>query len=294
MRAALKVFYENEALNDPYVVVLELGNPGRADITSGSFDKGRGVVLDLGAPVIKVLGIEYTPWSAPAPIIVNSGTTIELRPELIVAGELIKIFLLAEGAVTGIALTLNPLSNANIDIKDRDAWVKRGSTRRAAVAICAVTALLILVTTSLVALAQDHGQQTRYNLVSARGLACDNLVLSMAEQEDAAARTFDDIKNESLGQEYRLDLVTVHVDNSLLGLAYATASGLGVPLNRTDDLLSMVRDEYEALLRLPKDHSSLERNRDLAAAQRFGSDQPLTQATAKECYPYETADQWFK
>src|SRR5262245_40236904 len=67
MRDELEVRYQGNQLRDPYVITVELTNIGRAPIHSQSFDRNRGIVVELDAPVIKVLATEHRPSSAPHP-----------------------------------------------------------------------------------------------------------------------------------------------------------------------------------------------------------------------------------
>src|ERR1022692_1409882 len=96
IRDNLKISYEGRTFDDPYVTVFEIGSTGRAAIPSTSFDNGRNLQLDLVATIETILSVEVEPQSATKPSIVNNGSVLELKPELIARREVIRIALLTE------------------------------------------------------------------------------------------------------------------------------------------------------------------------------------------------------
>ena len=104
------VFADDQPLEDPYLTVIEIANTGRSSIASKLFDSDRGMVFELGADIVEVLDVKRSPESAPLPRIISRGSIIELRPELIAAGEVVKASVLTKGRVQDTKLTLNPLA----------------------------------------------------------------------------------------------------------------------------------------------------------------------------------------
>jgi hypothetical protein len=159
MRDELEVRYQGDQLRDPYVATVEFTNVGRAAIHSESFDRDRGIVVELDAPVIKVLTTEHQPSSAPHPhIIASTPTLLELKPELIVGRESITTSLLTEGPVKKVKLNLNPLGDVTVEIRDQAAWEKQ-RRKRSTITTVAIGGLLVVVATTLgVLLSQPFGQ----------------------------------------------------------------------------------------------------------------------------------------
>jgi hypothetical protein len=125
MREDLEIRYQNERVERPNVATLEISNVGRNAIPSEFFDKDRGILFGITVPIIKVLAVDYTPSSAPVPPVSATKDGLELKPELIVAKETITVSLLTEGPVQGVSVSFNPLTDVNVDIRDREAWQKQ-------------------------------------------------------------------------------------------------------------------------------------------------------------------------
>jgi hypothetical protein len=140
----LEVSYQGERLTDPYVTAIELTNIGKSAIPSVSFDRGRGVELNLNVQILKVLAIEQRPLSAPKPSILADGTKFILEPELIARSETITVSVLTEGSVENINLIFNPFGEVEIKIRDRVVW-QRQRNRQYALITAACTAVGVAI-----------------------------------------------------------------------------------------------------------------------------------------------------
>ena len=140
VRKDLEILFEGQSLSDPYVVALEIANVGRASIPSELFDKGRGLAFALNSPILKILTVDHEPAFAPAPAFSVANNQWEMKPELIVKGEVIQLSVLAAGPVDGLALNESPLADVNVQVRDREAWMAQRERFRN-VLLGAVTAL---------------------------------------------------------------------------------------------------------------------------------------------------------
>jgi hypothetical protein len=120
VRENLKVLYKDQALADPFVMVLEIASTGRSAIPSDSFDNGRSLELKLDAEIETILSMEYRPPSATKPNIEGRGSGIEFHPELIARREIITTSILTEGNPGSVAVALNPFRDVKIEITDRE------------------------------------------------------------------------------------------------------------------------------------------------------------------------------
>jgi hypothetical protein len=134
IRDNLKLSYKDKILADPYVVVLEIASTGRSAIPSSSFDNGRDLQLELAAEIETILSLEYKPSSATKPVIRSHGSAVEFWPELIARREIINISVLTEGNPGSIEVSLNPFTDVNIEVADREATQAR-RVRRAGIVL---------------------------------------------------------------------------------------------------------------------------------------------------------------
>lgn len=90
-RPDLEVIYKGQSLQHPHTVMVNLINSGRRDISSGSFDQQKPIVLDIGVPIVDLLGEERHRE------LVVDGTAVKIPPRLIRRREEISISLLCDG-----------------------------------------------------------------------------------------------------------------------------------------------------------------------------------------------------
>ncbi|MFC5179477.1 hypothetical protein [Nocardioides taihuensis] len=79
---------------DPHMVTVVVTAKGRHDIASSNFEAGRPLHLEIGSPVVKVLGVTATPQRGTTPPVTANGEGIDLGPGLISRGQAIHIQLL--------------------------------------------------------------------------------------------------------------------------------------------------------------------------------------------------------
>jgi hypothetical protein len=120
VRDNLKVLYKDQELTDPFVTVFEIASTGRSAIPSSSFDNGRSFQLKIDAEIETILSVEYEPSSATKPVLEGHGNVIEFFPELVARREVITTAVLTGGDFGSVAIALNPFSDVEIEITDRE------------------------------------------------------------------------------------------------------------------------------------------------------------------------------
>jgi hypothetical protein len=242
MRGRLQVVFGNEPpLADPYVTVVEIANTGKTSIGSRLFDNGRSMVFDLGADIIDVLSVERTPESSPLPNIVSSGSTIELQPEVIAAGEVIRASVLSRDRVHGIELTLNPLSETfKISTRDREVW-QHQQARRLKFARFALAAVLVVEIVGVVLLGNhalnNASAALNTSLLVEKATTCGevdesavNLSSAASDQLDGVLMMFNGNKNHRIvfARSFDSDMACLKLQISDFGSNTAEAAASGV------------------------------------------------------------------
>lgn len=113
----LRVMYDEELLEAPHTVIVELKSRGRRiDIPSGAFDKGQPLALDVGAAILEILECDTDP-DRTLPKITHEDSKLLIWPSLIKWDQNILISMLTEGRPE-----LGPLDQRleNIDIRRGD------------------------------------------------------------------------------------------------------------------------------------------------------------------------------
>ncbi|WP_159053441.1 hypothetical protein [Streptomyces regalis] len=72
-------------------------NSGRRDVASSHFDGDLPILLDVGAPIVEILGITSQPTSLHVPAVVIDDTAVKIAPGLIARGQTISFSLLVDG-----------------------------------------------------------------------------------------------------------------------------------------------------------------------------------------------------
>lgn len=93
----LLVMRGGQALRDPHVLDVKLMNRGRRDVASSHFDRDLPILLDVGAPIVELLGITSRPASLHTATVVVEGTALKIAPGLIARGQTISFSLLVDG-----------------------------------------------------------------------------------------------------------------------------------------------------------------------------------------------------
>ncbi|MFF4228018.1 hypothetical protein [Streptomyces sp. NPDC001820] len=78
--STLEIRRNGALLTDPRLVQVYLRNPSRRDIASSAFDQGAPLRVDLGVPILDVLGAESSPTTAQAPPAAASGAELGIGP----------------------------------------------------------------------------------------------------------------------------------------------------------------------------------------------------------------------
>ncbi|MFI0980748.1 hypothetical protein ACH4SP_27525 [Streptomyces sp. NPDC021093] len=86
-----------QTLRHPHVLDVRLMNRGRRDVASSHFDNGMPIRLDVGAPIVEILGVTSEPDSLHTPTSAVEGTAVTITPSLIAKGQTICFSVLADG-----------------------------------------------------------------------------------------------------------------------------------------------------------------------------------------------------
>jgi hypothetical protein len=206
MQEGLEIRYQNERVENPNVAALEIYNTRRDSIPSESFDKDRGLIFGIAAPIIRVLAVDHKPSSAPTPHVNATKDGLELKPELIVAKETITVSLLTEGPVKDFSVSLNPLNNVKVDIRDRETWQKQQTRWQTVAGATVVLAVLVSVYFLLTSLGgcgptslEPQLQQIK-RLVSCAALKADTQTTAsrLGDAYDLIRVTYNDKRRDEL------------------------------------------------------------------------------------------------
>lgn len=274
VRENLEVFLEGRPVSDPYVIALEIANVGRTSIPSELFDKGRGLIFGLNAPILKILTVEHEPVSAPTPVFSVTNDMWELKPELIARGELIQLSLLTAGAVNGVAVNQNPLADVSVQVRDRQAWLAQRARRRSVIVVAIASCAFIVTALSLIstynALKANAKAYETSNFAAVIG--CHNLrhTVGLIQFSMKAAYSEIDVRRDGnghlrsvgFGPSYKTH-VTVAGD-SLLGLldAYSLATNQ-IPGAKFFAVQDTIATASNSLGKLPTEGIGSKASRDL-------------------------------
>lgn len=81
IRQGLEVRWNGEQLDDPHVIEVHLISHSRRDIGNEDFNGLEPLRLDVGAPIIELLGTESWPESTRAPKLAIDGSALSIGPE---------------------------------------------------------------------------------------------------------------------------------------------------------------------------------------------------------------------
>jgi hypothetical protein len=96
----LEVTLRGQPVREPHVLGVWFQNWSRSDIRSADFDRGKPLVIDVGASILDLLAPERLRRDSPQVTLTIDGTKVEISPALIRARQLIRIDLLTEGPPT--------------------------------------------------------------------------------------------------------------------------------------------------------------------------------------------------
>jgi hypothetical protein len=281
MHGKLQVVFEDAPpLTDPYMTVVEIANTGKTSIASSLFDNDRSMKFNLGTDVIEVLSVERTPESSPLPKVVSSESFIELRPELISAGEVIRASVLTSGRVQDIKLALNPLSeNYKISMRDREVW-QRQQARRLKLAGLTMAVLIVVEIVGLLLLATHALNTTTTALNTQISLtkndACEGvdesaLNLSSTTIDDVgyvlALFKADDNRPITLNPTFSADAAYLNVQINDFSSNTAEAAALGVNMKESNPTVQKANRFLADFEKLPKGKTFPEQEADLSQAE---------------------------
>ncbi|MFF3326421.1 hypothetical protein [Streptomyces sp. NPDC002889] len=94
---SLEIRRHGTFLSEPRVVRVQLVNTGRRDISSAAFDRDLPIVMDLGIPILELLGTESHPPISAAPEAAAQGTTLRIGPGRLGRKESVTYLVLVDG-----------------------------------------------------------------------------------------------------------------------------------------------------------------------------------------------------
>jgi hypothetical protein len=272
MQDDLKVSYQDDLLNNPYVVALEIANTGRSAIPTKSFDDDRSLQLNFTSPILKILSIEYEPTSAPKPTITATASVIELKPGLIAKHEVIRASLLMEGATRTPSVALDPFSDVKIRTADREASEARRS--KALRIGTPVAVLLTVVVTTIAAYLSVKSARTQTVAVTGDVVCLSELeygqssllAVELAYRDISVSRSKDGhIHSIIFARSYSVDVGNANYETQLFAAGTQALESSGVQLGAAPTISADDRQATTILRRLSKEGNSAEARMDLTS-----------------------------
>jgi hypothetical protein len=144
--ADLEIRHGGRQLADPYLLEVTLRARGRRDIPSSAFDQGRPLVFDLGARIVKVLQVRWSPTSSLAPPVAIEGSALKVGPELVGRRQITTISVLVDGGRPHLVCTQPVL--AQVSLIPRDPQDRLPQWRIALMVSAVVSAVSVSVSVS--------------------------------------------------------------------------------------------------------------------------------------------------
>lgn len=144
----LLVMRGGQALRNPHVLDVRLTNSGRRDIASSHFDGELPIVLDVGVPLVEILGITSQPTSLHTPTVIADDTALKVTPGLIARGQTIHFSLLVDGPAPSLSCQAS-LIDVTVQEKREPNRQQRRSDRHSLVIGVKITVLTLAFLTFL-------------------------------------------------------------------------------------------------------------------------------------------------
>lgn len=278
MQDDLKVSYQDNLLNNPYVVALEIANTGRSAIPTKSFDDDQSLQLNLTSSILKILSIEHEPTSAPKPTMVATASVIELKPGLIAKHEIIRASLLMEGTTRTPSVALDPFSDVKIHVADREASEARRSkilTRGTPVA-AVLTAIVIAIAAYLsVKSARTQTVAVTGDVVCISELEFGQsslLAVELAYRDISVSRSRGGhIRLITFTRSYNIDVSNANYETQLFATASQALESSGVQLGAMPIISADDSQATKILRRLPEEGNGAAANKDLTSLSEIVS-----------------------
>lgn len=110
----LVIVHRGDRLSNPHVLEVRLACQGRHDIPSSAFDNGEPLRLDVGVPIVNILGTRTTPDAARSPAVAMDGTALLIAPSLIKRGQRTSFTLLVDGPDPALTCPQPPLIDVDV------------------------------------------------------------------------------------------------------------------------------------------------------------------------------------
>jgi hypothetical protein len=266
MREDLKITYEGLDLADPNVIALEIENVGKSHINSQDFDQGRSLSFGLDAPIVKILSSRHRPNSAPSPRISVEDNEVKLGPELIAKGEVIEIAILADGPVGNIEVALDPIGDADVQIRDRETWLAQRSRRRVRIALAGATAVTAFLVAATIYTTIADEKSLALGKSSAILSSCSGLIqdtegtgfaLTVASGDIIATYNKSTGKSQvSIAHDYKQDVTDVEVQSRDMKQSFVAVQNAGIALGTSASIPAKVDSAMTVLKRLPSEKAS--------------------------------------
>ncbi len=259
-RNGLEVSFEHRNLAEPYLTTLEISNVARVPVLNSDFTQSRPLRFSCQSPIVTILDVEHKPDSAPSPNVRSEENEFILDPELLVRDEVVRASLITEGSPGKIRVSLNPFGAIEVQIRDRQIWLRQRAQRRIiAIFIGCVSVFALAFAASVVTSARidknyreastaltgawcvtiiGDSAQTQIDINNA-SLAANSL---MAHQSSAAAAT--------LQSNYESWIRTVRREAKQLTRDQVAASQSGIELGETARIPGVVGHAIKELEQL--------------------------------------------
>ncbi|HEV2638556.1 MAG TPA: hypothetical protein VGX23_25645 [Actinocrinis sp.] len=145
----MKVFFDDQPLTQPYVLVVKVAARGRQDISKGDFEDGP-LILDVGEFIRDVLEVSSKPTWGPTPKVVAEERTLHIGPALIRRRQTIFISVLIEGGSPRLSRPAGTIANVRVQpgrrFQRRDfAWPSSARLRDPRTVMIAALAILLVL-----------------------------------------------------------------------------------------------------------------------------------------------------
>ena len=109
--AGLSVIHNGEKLDNAHLLQVQVVSKSARDISTKSFDQGRPLCFDVGAPVVALLEAAYCPDQPPLPEVEITETGLQIRPDIIRSRQDMRFSVLVNGPGARLTCSSNPLLN---------------------------------------------------------------------------------------------------------------------------------------------------------------------------------------
>jgi hypothetical protein len=136
--AKLSVFYDNQEITQPHLAILRVICKGRGDISSADFDRGRPLVIDIGARIITTVNVAEDQSRIDVRNLAADGSKLRVGPCVIRPGPVFKMDLITDGPPS---VTCQGNDNPLVNVRVREGEPRETSAGARVLAVAGTVAL---------------------------------------------------------------------------------------------------------------------------------------------------------